>query len=88
MSVTSRSLWSHCSGRKRNCSVAAVWFGVRGLLVGRFMETTNDAYLKADQVTVSPNSGPLLSLPSAPLLSKISLPGLLQLVGFGTPAVP
>ena len=35
-------------------AVAAVWFGVRWLLVGRFMETTNDAYLKADAMIVAP----------------------------------
>lgn len=34
--------------------VAAVWFGARWLLVGRFMETTNDAYLKADAMIVAP----------------------------------
>jgi membrane fusion protein (multidrug efflux system) len=34
--------------------VAVVGFGVRWLLVGRFMEATNDAYLKADAMVVAP----------------------------------
>jgi membrane fusion protein (multidrug efflux system) len=34
--------------------IAAVWFGARWLLVGRFLETTNDAYLKADAMIVAP----------------------------------
>jgi membrane fusion protein (multidrug efflux system) len=35
-------------------AVAAIWFGARWLLVGRFLETTNDAYLKADAMIVAP----------------------------------
>ena len=34
--------------------IAAVIFGGRWLLVGRYLETTDDAYLQADSVTVSP----------------------------------
>jgi membrane fusion protein (multidrug efflux system) len=34
--------------------IAAAWFGARWLLVGRFLETTNDAYLKADAMIVAP----------------------------------
>jgi membrane fusion protein (multidrug efflux system) len=37
--------------------VAVAAFGVRWLLVGRFMETTNDAYLKADAMVVAPRVG-------------------------------
>src|SRR5271156_4354540 len=35
-------------------AIAAVGFGARWLTVGRFMETTNDAYLKADAMIVAP----------------------------------
>jgi membrane fusion protein (multidrug efflux system) len=35
-------------------AVIAVVFAARWLLVGRFMETTNDAYLKADAMVVAP----------------------------------
>jgi len=35
-------------------AVAAVGFSVRWLTVGRFLETTNDAYLKADAMIVAP----------------------------------
>jgi membrane fusion protein (multidrug efflux system) len=38
-------------------ALAAVAFGARWLLVGRFMETTNDAYLKADAMVVAPRVG-------------------------------
>jgi membrane fusion protein (multidrug efflux system) len=34
--------------------VAAVAFGAHWLLVGRYMETTNDAYLRADAMVVAP----------------------------------
>jgi membrane fusion protein (multidrug efflux system) len=34
--------------------IGAVAFGVQWLFVGRFMETTNDAYLKADAMVVAP----------------------------------
>jgi membrane fusion protein (multidrug efflux system) len=37
--------------------VAAAAFGLQWLLVGRFMETTNDAYLKADAMVVAPRVG-------------------------------
>jgi len=37
--------------------IAAVAFGVQYLLVGRYMETTNDAYLKADAMVVAPRVG-------------------------------
>jgi len=37
--------------------VAVVTFGVRWLLVGRFLESTNDAYLKADAMVVAPRVG-------------------------------
>jgi membrane fusion protein (multidrug efflux system) len=37
--------------------VAAAVFGAHWLLVGRFMETTNDAYLKADAMVVAPRVG-------------------------------
>jgi len=35
-------------------AIAAAGFGVRWLTVGRFLETTNDAYLKADAMIVAP----------------------------------
>jgi membrane fusion protein (multidrug efflux system) len=35
-------------------AIAAAAFGARWLLVGRFLETTNDAYLKADPMVVAP----------------------------------
>jgi len=35
-------------------ALAAVGYGVRWLLVSRYMETTNDAYLKADAMVVAP----------------------------------
>ncbi len=35
-------------------AVAAIAFGARWLLVGRFLESTNDAYLKADAMVVAP----------------------------------
>ncbi|HEX4506801.1 MAG TPA: HlyD family secretion protein [Alphaproteobacteria bacterium] len=37
--------------------VAVVAFGLHWLFVGRFMETTNDAYLKADAMVVAPRVG-------------------------------
>jgi len=35
--------------------IAALIWGVRWWIVGRFMQTTDDAYLHADSVTISPN---------------------------------
>lgn len=35
-------------------AIGAAAFGARWLLVGRFLETTNDAYLKADPMVVAP----------------------------------
>jgi len=35
--------------------IAALTWGVRWWIVGRFMQTTDDAYLHADSVTISPN---------------------------------
>jgi membrane fusion protein (multidrug efflux system) len=45
-------------------AVAAVSYGTNWLLVGRFMETTNDAYLKADAMVVAPRvSGYVFDVP-------------------------
>jgi membrane fusion protein (multidrug efflux system) len=41
--------------------IAAVAFGLHWLLVGRFLETTNDAYLKADAMVVAPRVGGYVS---------------------------
>src|ERR1700749_1814008 len=35
--------------------IAAVIWGLRWWIVGRFMQSTDDAYLHADSVTISPN---------------------------------
>ncbi len=41
--------------------VAALAFGLNWLFVGRFMETTNDAFLKADAMVVAPRVGGYVS---------------------------
>ena len=47
-------------------ALAAIGYGVRWLLVTRFMETTNDAYLKADAMVVAPRvSGYVTEVPVA-----------------------
>ena len=35
-------------------AIAAVIYGVRWWTVGRFIESTDDAYLQADSVTIAP----------------------------------